>query len=47
MVKDKNSAYPIICDLKEMAEKAKIRSSRKLPDIRYLRFINSQNYTLI
>lgn len=36
MIQDIISACSIICDLKEIAKKAKIRSLRKLLDIRYM-----------
>lgn len=35
MIQDIISVYSIFCDLKEVANIAKIISSRKLPDIRY------------
>lgn len=39
MIQDIISECSIICNLKEVIIKAKIRSARKLPDIQY--FINS------
>lgn len=35
MIQDIISVYSIICDLKEVAKKAKIGSPRKFPDTQY------------
>lgn len=37
MMHDIISAYSITCDFKRDRKKAKIRSSQKLPDVRYFR----------
>lgn len=38
MIQDITSVYSIICDLKEITKKVKIKSSRKLPDIHVRHF---------